>query len=236
MLVVSEEAESIYDDSGLTCRRLPISWRQYENLHVICWLAKDYSWNRANPFLWCFMIVPTLCIGFDMFLSTIFQPGHLIENAHYFAQFFWVLANVVWAFGEIFHPESDSPLPMLSFNAETYHSYRWFSSWLLVVALLPVVIMYGIWMVAMMTKNLGSRPVNYVAILNEENDQLDIIKFKCSSSNAIIKTPPYNSSSDRNNSNSSNKNVFYSDTGRSDTDNSTNNSGSSGHSKYGAIA
>ena len=40
-------------------------WRQYEHAHTICWLGKDLSWNRSNPYFWCICFIPTFFIAMD---------------------------------------------------------------------------------------------------------------------------------------------------------------------------
>lgn len=37
----------------------------------------------------------------------------LVDHAHYFSQLLWVLANALWAGGEIFRPEYDEPYPLI---------------------------------------------------------------------------------------------------------------------------
>ena len=45
-----------------------------------------------------------------------------------------VMANLVWAYGEIFLPEYDEPLPLLPVpdDAEGLLTMRWWSAWTLV--------------------------------------------------------------------------------------------------------
>lgn len=109
-------SEAIYDNTGLTSR-IPLllrTWREYENIHIVFWLCKDYAWNILNPILWIIFVIPTLIIAFDFVFITLYQQELLIEHCHYIAQLLWVYANIVWAQGEIFYPLVDKPYGLFS--------------------------------------------------------------------------------------------------------------------------
>jgi hypothetical protein len=72
--------------------------------------------------------------------------GGLVNHIHYLMQFLWVMANLVWAYGELFFPiVYDDPLPIFPVTAQALHSMRWFSSWILVVAFVMGVALHAIW-------------------------------------------------------------------------------------------
>lgn len=48
-----------------------------------------------------------------LLLSLILLQKLLVDHAHYFSQLLWVLANALWAGGEIFLPERDEPWPLI---------------------------------------------------------------------------------------------------------------------------
>ncbi len=89
-------------------------------------------------------------MGVSLFsVSTLLtQPvqGGLVNHIHYLMQFLWVMANLVWAYGEMFFPVVyDDPLPIFPVTEQALYSMRWFSSWILVVAFVMGVALHVIW-------------------------------------------------------------------------------------------
>ena len=58
-----------YDDGSLKAPTSKCfafkSFRRYENLHMVFWIAKDLAWNRLNLYMWAFFLLPTLYIAAD---------------------------------------------------------------------------------------------------------------------------------------------------------------------------
>ena len=90
------------------------SWRQYEHFHVFLWLSKDLAWNKGLPWIYAILMIPTVLIALDFFITTISHPKTVIDGVHYLAQLLWVLANAVWAMGEVFLIGPDNPLSLWS--------------------------------------------------------------------------------------------------------------------------
>jgi hypothetical protein len=89
------------------------SWREYENLHSLFWIGKDTAWVLAKTPMWFLFFFPTLAVSLDVTLTTLFKPKLLIDHAHHCAQLLWVLANAVWAMGELFlTTHHDEPLSL----------------------------------------------------------------------------------------------------------------------------
>ncbi len=107
----SSEQLKRYEDVGLFSRfKYFKSWRQYENMHTLCWLGKDWSWNQLDPYTWVIFLVPTVLIGIDFIITTHKSRRMTIDCLHYVAQLMWVFGNMCWALSEIFLlGESDSP-------------------------------------------------------------------------------------------------------------------------------
>jgi hypothetical protein len=97
-----EATKRTHDESlGLKCRFSYFkTWRQYEHLHTLCWLGKDLSWNRLNPYTWVLCFVPTVLIAMDFIWTTYHTKMMMVDTAHYVAQLFWVGGNALWAIGE----------------------------------------------------------------------------------------------------------------------------------------
>ena len=63
---VQETDSSVYDDADLRPRFSYFkTWRQYENIHVLFWLGKDYGWAALSPVLWIGFSIPTVLIAID---------------------------------------------------------------------------------------------------------------------------------------------------------------------------
>ena len=81
----------------------------------------------------------------SVLFSRIAQGG-LVNHIHYLMQFLWVMANLVWAYGELFFPVVyDDPMPLFPVTLQDLHSMRWLSSWILVVAFVLGVVLHVVW-------------------------------------------------------------------------------------------
>mmetsp|Transcript_8978 Transcript_8978/g.8017 ORF Transcript_8978/g.8017 Transcript_8978/m.8017 type:complete len:406 (+) Transcript_8978:12-1229(+) len=147
ILPPTKESEKMYDDTGLNPRFsfLFATWREYENIHILFWLGKDYGWNKLNPVIWILFLIPTVLIAVDFVLISLFQKNLLIEHCHYIAQVFWVIGNLLWAYGEIYHPIYDYPYDLFSKSPNRFKTFRWYSSWTLLLAYIPLIILYITW-------------------------------------------------------------------------------------------
>ena len=63
---VRQADSSRYDDADLHPRFSYFkTWRQYENIHVLFWLGKDYAWASLSSVLWVGFSIPTILIAID---------------------------------------------------------------------------------------------------------------------------------------------------------------------------
>ena len=123
------------------------TWNEYENIHIFFWVGKDTAWNWWLQSMWLLFLIPTLVIGFDFVYLTLRSRRLMIDHAHYFAQFMWVLANAVWAGGEFwFTPHHDSAIPFSRFSSEARRTSRWYSSWVVLGAYIPLLALYVLWL------------------------------------------------------------------------------------------
>jgi hypothetical protein len=61
------QEDSFYEKCGLTLR-CPCyfdSFRQYEHIHTLFWLGKDFAWNLSNGPMWIVFLIPTLAVAVD---------------------------------------------------------------------------------------------------------------------------------------------------------------------------
>eukprot|EP01038_Epipyxis_sp_PR26KG_P007643 gene7643-10403_t len=139
-----------YDDGQLKSR-LPClkNFRQYENLHMLFWIAKDLAWNINNLQLWLLCLVPTIIIAADfLFISAtaVNVEDSTVDTVHFLVVLLWVIGNSVWAFGDFFVHDFDAPQHMLDSSADSFKTARWYSSWILFISLIPIISMYVVWL------------------------------------------------------------------------------------------
>ena len=120
------------------------NWRQYEYLHMLFWIGKDLSWNLMFLPTWILGLSLTLTLGID-FIWISYEKGYIIDMAHYLAQLIWVMANAAWAAGEFF-TDYDEPYKLGDHSPQALHTGRWWASVLLVIAFVPIFMLYFLWL------------------------------------------------------------------------------------------
>ena len=129
-----------YESVGLKSRFSYFNnWRQYEYMHICCWLGKDWSWTVGSKPLWILFTIPTLLLAVDFAYVSSKYKVLVIDHAHYLAQLLWVFGNIVWAGGDLFYDDDADPIPLYIYSPS---SFRWWASWTLVCAFLPIVWLY----------------------------------------------------------------------------------------------
>jgi len=140
------EQTKLYEDAGLVPRFAYFkSWRQYEYVHMLCWLCKDFAWNRDQKELYAIALIPTVLVGVD-FIHESYLNNYVVDYAHYSAQLMWVFANAAWSVGELFFPLYDDPIPVTEVSTESLHTGRWWASMLLLMAFIPIALLYLVWL------------------------------------------------------------------------------------------
>ena len=148
-----------YDTTGLPPRWpfLFKTWREYENIHIVFWLGKDVAWINLIPSMWVIFLVPTFGIAWDMVFVTFWKKHLMVDHAHNLAILFWVMANALWAGGEIFDPDVDNAYPLGSASDVAHETLRWYSSWFLVAAWVPIAVCYALWIYYSCTGQVKSK-------------------------------------------------------------------------------
>lgn len=142
----NEELEQQLQLADMTPRfRFFGNWRQYEYMHTLCWICKDLAWNQLWDGFWWVALVPTVLVGCD-FIHESYSKGYVVDTAHYSAQLLWVFANAAWAFGELYYPQYDESLPVTTAGGNSVHTGRWWASVLLLMAFVPILLLYFVWM------------------------------------------------------------------------------------------
>jgi len=133
------------------------SWKHYENVHILLWLGKDTAWNWEWKVMWMCFSIPTIIVGLDFLHKSLFTKRLMIDHAHYCAQFLWVFSNLIWAYGELFMAESrDLPIDFWTFSTDAKKSARWYSTWVLLAAFVPLVVMYTVWIWGTITGKIST--------------------------------------------------------------------------------
>jgi len=79
----------------------------------------------------------------------------MIERAHYLAQLLWVSGNMVWALGEFYFASYDEAFSMGERNYEARRTPRWWASWVLCCAYVPIFLLYVLWIPLTMTGRIS---------------------------------------------------------------------------------
>ena len=149
LLPISKAALEEYDNRCMKPRFLCFKhFRQYENLHMLFWIIKDLSWSSEHLQAWGICLIPTILISADLiYLSatSTSSPDYTADLVHFIVTFIWVIGNSVWAFGDFFIDKYSDPQGLLSKSADSLKTARWYSSWILVADVVPVISMYCVW-------------------------------------------------------------------------------------------
>jgi len=161
------EQTKLYEDAGLVPRFAYFkSWRQYEYVHMLCWLCKDFAWNRHQQEMYVIALIPTILIGVD-FIHESYRNNYVVDNAHYSAQLMWVFANAAWSIGELFFPAYDDAIPVTDVSRESLHTGRWWASMLLLLAFIPIGLLYFVWLPWVLYHALVERQEKMEQVLDE---------------------------------------------------------------------
>jgi len=163
----------LYEDSELQPRFSSYfkTWREYEHIHMFCWLGKDLSWTIGNPYLWIVFFSFTVGFSIDYIYTTYRTKRLMVRCSHYTAQLIWILGNGVWAAGELFPISSENsshPFSLWTFSSAAVRSTRWWASWVFLMALVPIVMLYSLWLPASFRDR--SAAAVYHVLESDDND------------------------------------------------------------------
>lgn len=154
LVQVDEKALKAYNDEIMKPRFAYFkNFRQYENVHMYFWIAKDLSWNQSNKLMWLLFLGPTLFLSADYIFLSLLRKNATIDTVHFLSGFIWVIGNSIWAFGELFYSSQDgNQQKLLILNKRSiaplstaYENARWFSACFLILSLLLIFAMYACW-------------------------------------------------------------------------------------------
>eukprot|EP00981_Chlorochromonas_danica_P007398 scaffold1709_cov158-Ochromonas_danica.AAC.8 len=156
-----------YDDGTLPSRwPCFANFRQYENLHMMFWIAKDLAWCQLHLSMWIVSMFLTLGVALDCILLGIRHRAEIedatVDIVHYCVSFLWIIGNSVWAYGDFFMGDFNEPQGLWITAADTFLTARWYSSWILFLATIPIGVMYGIWI-----------SLTWLGLLGENSEESD---------------------------------------------------------------
>eukprot|EP00242_Pyramimonas_sp_CCMP2087_P014724 CAMPEP_0198205060 /NCGR_PEP_ID=MMETSP1445-20131203/8539_1 /TAXON_ID=36898 /ORGANISM="Pyramimonas sp., Strain CCMP2087" /LENGTH=265 /DNA_ID=CAMNT_0043877207 /DNA_START=695 /DNA_END=1492 /DNA_ORIENTATION=- len=133
-----------------------VYWRDWANCQILFWSGKDLFWLLEWETAWAVCALATLGHTLDMIRVTWM---HSVENLHYWAQLVWVIANMIWAFGDLFEPFKSHSDPESMFQAPSdWQNLRWWASWAILPSFLPILWLYILWVPATIYGDAGKRP------------------------------------------------------------------------------
>jgi hypothetical protein len=122
------------------------SWTEYERAHAFFWLLKDTGWVYWIPPMVVIFFIPTALLALDFVWVSMHVRTGLIDHAHYCSTLLWLTSASVWAAGEFYlTPNHDTAVSMFKWNREAKITSRWYASWFLLAAFLPIIALYLIW-------------------------------------------------------------------------------------------
>jgi hypothetical protein len=133
-------------------------WRQYEHVHTLFWLGKDFAWNAQNPVMWVIFVIPTILVALDFIWETFRARDMMVDCVHYVAVLIWVMGNFTWAVGELFvSSHDDYPYSMWDTSEAARGQLRWWAAWVMFSAYIPIVLLYAVWLPLTYTGALDGR-------------------------------------------------------------------------------
>ncbi|KAG5189418.1 hypothetical protein JKP88DRAFT_267272 [Tribonema minus] len=117
-----------------------------------------------------------------------FLHGHiLVEHAHYWAYLIWVLGNMIWAMGDEYFAESAVEQQDMWHDPYHWQTMRWWASWTFLMAFVPLIILYVVWIPCSITgKHIGEPQAKEV---NKEVPVADD-DVTATQQKAALSTPP----------------------------------------------
>eukprot|EP00596_Hydrurales_sp_CCMP1899_P002620 CAMPEP_0119044572 /NCGR_PEP_ID=MMETSP1177-20130426/32579_1 /TAXON_ID=2985 /ORGANISM="Ochromonas sp, Strain CCMP1899" /LENGTH=260 /DNA_ID=CAMNT_0007014867 /DNA_START=717 /DNA_END=1499 /DNA_ORIENTATION=+ len=106
------------------------------------------------------MVGPAILLAADFMFISAFCKNSVVDTVHYATIFLWVLGNSTWALGEFFDNKDDAPIPLWQLSTKSLRTARWYSSWILLLSLLPSFILYAVWIPLTLSGQLDNLSVD----------------------------------------------------------------------------
>jgi hypothetical protein len=88
--------------------------RKKENLHIVFWLIKDFSWLMGYKILGILMAPPTFLLSVWI---TYKSRKNTADFSHNLAVTFWITGNIIWMLGEFYCNDCTRPYAIPAFAA-----------------------------------------------------------------------------------------------------------------------
>ncbi|KAK3282945.1 hypothetical protein CYMTET_9352 [Cymbomonas tetramitiformis] len=135
----SESNADLSDPDNWRLKNFFKTYREYERAHIIFWAVKDLCWAFDHKYVWTPTAIIALLWAVD--LASLLR-GRRSRFLLAVALVMWLFANILWAFGSMYIG-SDTEMERLS-EVPNLRNMRYWASWIMVSALIPVCMSYGI--------------------------------------------------------------------------------------------
>jgi hypothetical protein len=107
---------------------MDLDLRKKENLHIVFWLIKDFSWIMTFRELGLIMAVPTLTLSIWLTWKSRHSRADVFHNL---AVTCWIVANIIWMFGEFYCEDCARPYARPAFvSGILLLGYYYLSNWI----------------------------------------------------------------------------------------------------------
>jgi len=157
-----------FEATSPPCPKIVIKWlkefRIYASLHLLAWAIKDclWAWNLAIPYLIAFIC--TILLNIDLIYRFSRYTLQYINLIHAILVLLWVLANGVWALGELSAEVGLSEDEFRKYQFVLQRSNisnpafepRWLAGYVFIFAVLVLVAFYIQWIVVTIKGRVSS--------------------------------------------------------------------------------
>ncbi|GBG34040.1 Hypothetical Protein FCC1311_102632 [Hondaea fermentalgiana] len=142
------------------------TFREYESLHLFFWSIKDMLWAWNSKWGYLAFFFPTMLLNMDLLWLYATHRDQAIDFWHYLAMFFWLFANGLWAFGELYRElPNDGEISDDQWDAyawptlplpNSHFEPRYAAGWFMFAASLTLVLFYSYWICFARIRSAGS--------------------------------------------------------------------------------
>lgn len=129
-------------------------YRTYSSLHFFTWTIKDTLWAWDLPRAYAVAFLITVLLNLDLLWRLGTHKGLYVDFINYLVILFWVLANGLWAFGEMIANSEATDDQFRRYSWPQWHmirgtsfEYRYAAGWMFLVSGLCLLAFYLHWMV-----------------------------------------------------------------------------------------
>ena len=148
------------------CPRWASAFRDYQtysSVHFFTWALKDTLWAWELPYAYAVAFAVTVLLNLDLLCRLGTHKGLYVDFINYLVILFWVLANGLWAYGELVanSEATDDQFrryswPQWQIIHGTSFEFRYAAGWIFFASGLSLLAFYGHWTVRTLQGKLPS--------------------------------------------------------------------------------